>query len=96
MSKPKQPEPIAAIDPATLATVTGGTGSASDGTNQLLSQLTGILDSIKSISTAGAAQGVNPTEMMLMMFMLSQRNAQQASPWGGAPPQGVWVVNGKK
>jgi hypothetical protein len=93
MSKPTQPDPLAAIDPAALAQVTGGT-SGGDATQALLSQLTGILDSIKSISTAGSAQGFNPQEMMLMMFMLQQRNQQQGqvvSPWGQAP-QGYWIV----
>ena len=74
------------IDPAALAQVTGGASE----TSALLGQLTGLLDDLKQVKTVGAANGINPQEMMLFMMLMQQRNAQtttvvQAAPtwWAG-------------
>ena len=85
MSKPPSKDELPAIDPTALAQVTGGTG-ASAATGPLLNQLTGILDSIKSIRNVSQQNGINPQEMMLFMMLMNQRNQQQApqvqvAPW---------------
>ena len=85
MSKPPKDE-LPDIDPAALAQVTGGTSE----TSALLGQLTGLLDDLKQVKNVGAANGINPQEMMLFMMLMQQRNAQtttvvQAAPtwWSG-------------
>ena len=74
------------IDPAALAQVTGGASE----TSALLGQLTSLLDDLKQVKNVGAANGINPQEMMLFMMLMQQRNAQtttvvQAPPawWSG-------------
>lgn len=85
MSKPKDELP--SIDPTALATVSGGASS----TNPLITQLNGILDSVKEIKNVGNANGINPTEMMLFM-MLMQRQNQQTVTIAAPVPQPVWVL----
>ncbi len=83
----RPPDELPAIDPTALVTVTGGTGSSDTG--PLLSQLTGILDSIKTIRNVGQQNGINPQEMMLFMMLLQQRN-QQATVTVAAPATPWW------
>lgn len=81
MSKP-HPDELLAIAPAALVQVTGG---ASSDTSTLMTQVTGILDSIKSIRNVSQDNGINPQEMMLFMMLMNQRNQQpttvQVTPW---------------
>lgn len=91
MSKPSPRDPLATVDLAALEKVTGGTAAGSSSSSQLLSQLTGILDSIKSIST-NHPQGFNQQEMLMFMVTMLQKRDQQQSPavpW--APGGGYWV-----
>ena len=83
MSKPPKDE-LQGIDPAALAQVTGGTSD----TSALLGQLTGLLNDLKQVKTVGAANGINPQEMMLFMMLMQQRN-QQTTTVVSAPP-GWW------
>jgi hypothetical protein len=103
MSNPKlNPTPnhdqLQTIDPTALAQVSGGTTvSASTGSDQVLTALTGILNSIQSLATqqnnGGGGGGFNQQEMMMMMMVMSQRNQQQqaavaatsAWPWSQDP-----------
>lgn len=84
MSKPTKKDELAAIDPVALHQVTGGTSSDTSG---LISQLTGILDSVKSINKVSSQNGINPQEMMLFMMLMQQRNqSQQTVQVAAAPP----------
>lgn len=102
MSNPKlNPTPnhdqLQTIDPTALAQVSGGTTvSASTSSDQVLTALTGILNSIQSLATqqnSGGSGGFNQQEMMMMMMVMSQRNQQQqaaaaatsAWPWSQDP-----------
>jgi hypothetical protein len=93
MSKPPKPEELAAIDPAALAQVTGGTASY-DSTG-LVSALNGLLDSVKQIQNTSQQNGINPQDMMLFM-MLMQRQQQTTTTVAAAPPwwaqNGTWIV----
>lgn len=89
MSKPTHKDELPSVDLAALAQVTGGAGENS----ALLGQLTGILDSIKSVRNVSQENGINPQEMMLFMMLMQQRNQQQTTqvvqqiPWWS---QGGW------
>jgi hypothetical protein len=75
------------IDPAALAQVSGGTTatSTSSSNDQVLTALTGILNSIQSLATQNTGGGFNQTEMIMMMMIMQQRNQQvavaAADPW---------------
>jgi hypothetical protein len=80
------------IDPAALAQVSGGATSAptSASNDQILTALTGILDSIKSLAQPSSGGGLNQQEMLMLMMIMQQRNQQQvavaaASPWSQEP-----------
>ena len=81
------------IDPAALAQVSGGTAApattSSTSSDQVLTALTGILDSIHSLATHNSG-GFNPQEMLMFMMVMQQRNQQQVvaaatSPWAQQP-----------
>lgn len=79
------------LDLAALSQVNGGTAApaTADSNDQIFTALSGILDSIKSLSSQPAAGGLSQQEMLLMM-MIMQRNNQQAAapawgPWQGEP-----------
>jgi O-acetylhomoserine/O-acetylserine sulfhydrylase-like pyridoxal-dependent enzyme len=101
MSK-KQPEPLQTIDPTALAQVSGGAGApaASSGNEAVMTALTGILDSIKSLAGSQSQGGFGPTEMMLMMMMMQQGHgrggaqvvAQQPNNWTYDASNGYWIV----
>jgi hypothetical protein len=77
---PKREE-LQTIDPAALAQVSGGAAPAptANATNeQLVTALTGILDSIQSLS-GNRSSGFNQQEMLLFMMVMQQRNQQAAA-----------------
>ncbi|HEX4420931.1 MAG TPA: ComC/BlpC family leader-containing pheromone/bacteriocin [Kofleriaceae bacterium] len=85
------------IDPTALAQVSGGTstttatGTSSD---QVLTALTGILNSLQSMSQQNNNSGMNPQEMMMFMMVMQERNQQNAvaaasSPWGWGGQQPI-------
>ena len=79
---PQAPSPFQTIDPAALDRVSGGAAAASSDNEAVLSALTGILDSIKSISSSQQQGGFGATEMMMFMMMLQNRGPQVVQ----APP----------
>ncbi len=100
-SKKPAPEPIAAlqtIDPTALAQVSGGAGTSS--TDQaVMTALTGVLDSLKSLATQNQGGGFGPTEMMMFMMMMQGRGgsgaqvvAPQPNNWTYNADGGYWIV----
>lgn len=82
-------EELQTIDPAALAQVSGGaTGTSTTSTSDpVLTALTGILDSLKSLTKQNTGGGFNEQEMLLLMMMMQQRNQQQAAaPWPWSQP----------
>jgi len=82
------------IDPAALAQVSGGattTATTSSSNDQVLTALTGILDSLKTITGSQNNGGFNTQEMVMLMLIMQQRNQQYAvfpagaSPWSQEP-----------
>jgi hypothetical protein len=81
------------IDPAALAQVSGGaaTTTTSTSSDQVLTALTGILDSIHSLANQNSG-GFNQQEMLMLVMMMQQRNQQQTAvaatgawPWSQQP-----------
>ncbi|TMQ05090.1 MAG: hypothetical protein E6J90_27710 [Deltaproteobacteria bacterium] len=79
------------IDPAALAQVSGGatgTSTTSTSNDQILTALTGILNSIQSIAgQRSGGGGFNQQEMLMLMMIMQQRNqpiavAAPGDPWG--------------
>ena len=100
MSKKKQEE-LPTIDPTALAQVSGGAAApASAGNNDaVMTALTGVLDSLKSLAGSQQQSGFGPQEMMLMMMMMGNRSnsgAQVAAPqpnnWTYDAANGYWIV----
>jgi len=80
MSNPKSnKDQLQTIDPAALAQVSGGTTTTtSAGNDQVLTALTGILNSLQSLAGQQSNHsGFNPQEMMMLMMVMEQRNQQQ-------------------
>ncbi|HEY0483703.1 MAG TPA: hypothetical protein VGD37_39565 [Kofleriaceae bacterium] len=81
------------IDPAALAQVSGGAAATAppSGNDQVLTALTGILDTLKTLSTHQSNGGFNSQEMLMLMMIMQQRNQQVLvapagpSPWGQDP-----------
>lgn len=82
--KPEAPDPFMSIDPAQLENVAGGsariTARASAANDQIMTLLTSIGDSIKSLASAPAS-GQDPMQMMMMMMMMGGMGGG-----GGAAP----------
>lgn len=88
-------EELQTIDPAALARVSGGaapTSTATASSDQILTALTGILDSIQSLTSQRSHGGLNQQELLLFMMVMQQRNQQAAaaaasawSPWSQEP-----------
>jgi len=78
MSTKAPQDPFQTIDPTALAQVSGGAAAPTDNNEAVLSALTGILDSIESIASNQNQGGFGPTEMMMFMMMLQNRNQPQA------------------
>jgi hypothetical protein len=88
-----QKDQFQTIDPTALATVAGGTGqSPTTGTtdDQVLSALTGILNSLQTMQNGGNNNQQFGVPEMMMLFTI-MRNQQQnntvvaANPYGGYP-----------
>lgn len=80
------------IDPAALAQVSGGVGQTppTNVNDSLVTALTGILDSLQSLSTQRSGSGFNQQEMLLLMMMMQQRNQQQAAAAAAAAASWSW------
>jgi hypothetical protein len=99
MSKKKQEE-LQTIDPTALAQVSGGTAApAAAGNDAVMTALTSVLDSLKSLAGSQQQSGFGPQEMMLMMMMMGNRNnsgaqvaAQQPNNWTYDATNGYWIV----
>ena len=96
MSKKPAPtpeaDPFQSIDPKALGAVSGG---ASGGNAEVMTALTGVLDSIKSIASEQPGSGMDPTMMMMMMMMMGNRSqapvvAAPANPYSGYTIDGVF------
>ena len=90
MSKPDE---LQTIDTAALAQVSGGVAQVppTTTTDPVLSALTDILDSLKTLTQQGSSGGggLNQQEM-LMMFMVMQQRNQQAAAAAAAASAGAW------
>ena len=89
MSKPDE---LQTIDTAALAQVSGGVAQVPPTTaDPILSALTDILDSLKTLSqqNTGGSGGLNQQEM-LMFMMVMQRNQQAAAAAAAAASAGAW------
>jgi hypothetical protein len=88
MSKPDE---LQTIDTAALAQVSGGVAQVPPTTaDPVLTALTGILDSLKSLTQQGSSgSGLNQEEMM-MFVMVMQRNQQAAAASAAAASAGAW------
>jgi hypothetical protein len=75
-------EQLQTIDPAALAQVSGGAAAPASNNEQVLTALTGILESIQSLATQ-PSRGFSQQEMMLLMMMMQQRNQQQLAAVSG-------------
>jgi hypothetical protein len=102
MSNPKAPkatptatrDQLQTIDPAALTQVSGGAATTTSSNDQVLTALTGILDSLQSLASqkTNNSGGFNQQEMLMLMMMMQQRNQQQAAvaatsawPWSQEP-----------
>lgn len=94
MSNPRpNQDPLPTIDPAALAQVSGGGTATSSSTqsDQVLTALTGILDSIHSLASQNNRGGFNQQEMLMVMMIMQERHQQQAVaaprpwPWSQEP-----------
>jgi hypothetical protein len=97
MSNPKPSKPhqnqLQTIDPTALAQVSGGAATTTSTSNdQVLTALTGVLDSLQSLAHQNTSSGFNTHEMLMLMMVMQQRNQQQVAvaattplPWGQEP-----------
>jgi hypothetical protein len=86
------PHELQTIDTAALAQVSGGVAQVPPTTaDPILTALTGILDSLKTLSqqNTGGGGGFNQQEMLMFMMMMQQRN-QQAAAAAAAASAGAW------
>ncbi len=86
MSKPTSD--LSSIDPIALSTVTGGaarvTARQGAANQELLTMMSSIGDSIKSLAANQSAGGMDPMMMMVMMMMMGGGGGGGAGP--SAPP----------
>ena len=69
------------VDLAALSQVSGGVVAPTPTSNdQILTALTGILDSIKTLAGQPNAGGFNQQEMLMMMMLMNRNNQQAAAP----------------
>jgi hypothetical protein len=90
MSKPDE---LQTIDPAALAQVSGGVAQVppTTTTDPVLSALTNILDSLKTLTQQGSSGGgLNQQEMLMMFMVMQQRNQQAAAAAAAAASAGAW------
>ena len=88
-SKQQEPAQLESIDPAQLKNVAGGAArvSSSDASSEVMTALTGVLDSLDALKN-NQQSSFGPNEMMMFMMMLGGRQSapvvQQApDPYGG-------------
>lgn len=93
MSKPKT-EQLQTIDPSVLAGIAGGKAASSERDPAVMTALTGILDSLSSLSKSNGSSGFGAQEMMLFMMMMQQRNTPQVVAGGHQPTNWTWNANG--
>jgi hypothetical protein len=87
MSKPDE---LQTIDTAALAQVSGGVAQVPPTTaDPILSALTDILDSLKTLRQQNTGGGFNQQELLMLMMMMQQRNQQQAAA-AAAAAAGAW------
>lgn len=93
--KPKTEE-LQTIDPLALAGVAGGKARTSSETDPaVMTALTGILDSLSSLSKSNQSSGFGAQEMMLFMMMMQQHDAPQVvAPGGHKPANWTWDAKG--
>lgn len=87
------PTELQSISSTDLANVAGGAGStttptATTSNEEVMTALTGILDSIKSLAAQPTSSALNQQEMFLLMMLMKQRNDQQLA----ALASGTWVA----
>ncbi|HEY4057462.1 MAG TPA: hypothetical protein VGM39_12680 [Kofleriaceae bacterium] len=90
----KPEDTFASIDPAQLATVSGGTGSSSN--DQLTAMISSISDSIKGlIANQSNNSGGGDTMQMMMMMMMGGMGGGggQAVQYAAPAPQQQPVIN---
>ena len=96
-SKPTTQDPFATIDPTQLQHVAGGASRVSSrsggGNDQLMTMLTQVTDSIKSLAS-NQGSGMDPMMMMMMMMMGGGGGGGAAPVAAAAPaPQQQPVIN---
>ena len=94
MSKKTQ---LQTIDPTALDKVSGGASrSSSSGGDDtaITAALTGILDSISSLSRGNQQSGFGMNEMMMFMMMMNRGNQQQVVAAQPQPTNWTWDANG--
>jgi hypothetical protein len=91
----KKPDQLETIDPTQLDHVSGGASreASSSSSDAVMTALTGILDSIKSLTSQNQG-GLSSTDMMLMMMMMSNRNAPVVAAAPAQPTNWTWDANG--
>lgn len=93
MSEPK--DPFASIDLAALAQVSGGASASQykDGSDSvdIYGALSGILDSLNDLSSHRSSSGFSTTEMLMLMYVLEQRN-RGPTVVAAPPPMPYYVV----
>lgn len=89
MSKPHE---LQTIDTAALAQVSGGVAQVPPTTaDPILTALTDILDSLKTLSQQNTGGGgFNQQEMLMFVMMMQQRNQQAAANAAAAASAGAW------
>jgi len=85
------PQELQTIDTAALAQVSGGVAQVppTTSTDPLLTALSDILDSLKTLGQQNTGGGINQQEMLMFMIMMQQRN-QQAAAAAAAAAAGAW------
>ena len=81
-----QKDDFQTIDPNALANVSGGTTTIDGGgttNDQMMTALSGILDSVQQLGQNNQSQ-IGMPEMMMMMMMMNRNNQSSAAP--AAPP----------
>ena len=91
-------DPFVSIDPTDLGTVSGGaarvaSSGSSDTNDQLMTMLTEISESIKSLASNNNG-GDQMTQMMMMMMMMGGMGGGGGAAVAGPPPTYVQVSGG--
>jgi len=92
-----QQDPFVSIDPTALGTVSGGaarvaSSGSSDTNDQLMTMLTEISESIKSLASNNNG-GDQMTQMMMMMMMMGGMGGGGGAAYAGPPPTYVQVAD---